>query len=273
MSFLALTVVFLWAEGLRAKNLGPGMPDSTMFPHCTLWRLETGAWCREKATESGGKLTKIFLGCRTRYLGSHRMPPRCAWEAPATRVLALNVKVWVAASYLTLQPKDYSPPGSSVRGASQARTPEWVAVSFSSGSSWPRGGTQVSCSAGRFFTIWASREAPRKQLRAPAWCSDLSSGRFREWPRLWSEAPFSRDLHQWRPLDGKGGNVRHLGPGWPFRQDPVGNWLPWLRSLLTLLGRGRSFLSISGSSVPRSWDRNLWDWSSPLAMVAMSLRI
>ena len=32
---------------------------------------------------------------------------------------------------------------------------EWVAYSFSSGSSWPRNWTRVSCIAGRFFTNWA----------------------------------------------------------------------------------------------------------------------
>ena len=32
---------------------------------------------------------------------------------------------------------------------------EWVAYSFSSGSSWPRNRTRVSCIAGRFFTNWA----------------------------------------------------------------------------------------------------------------------
>ena len=31
---------------------------------------------------------------------------------------------------------------------------------FSRGSSWPRDWTQVSCIAGRFFSIWATREAP-----------------------------------------------------------------------------------------------------------------
>ena len=35
---------------------------------------------------------------------------------------------------------------------------DWVAILFSRGSSWPRGWTQVSCIAGRFFTIWATRE-------------------------------------------------------------------------------------------------------------------
>ena len=36
---------------------------------------------------------------------------------------------------------------------------EWVAISFSSGSSRPRDRTQVSCIVGRRFTIWATREA------------------------------------------------------------------------------------------------------------------
>ena len=52
-------------------------------------------------------------------------------------------------------PVDCSPSGLSVRGIFQARTLEWVAVSFSRGSSRPRDWTQVSCVsciAGRFFT-------------------------------------------------------------------------------------------------------------------------
>ena len=36
---------------------------------------------------------------------------------------------------------------------------EWVAYPFSSGSSWPRNQTEVSCIAGGFFTNWAMREA------------------------------------------------------------------------------------------------------------------
>ena len=54
-------------------------------------------------------------------------------------------------------PMDCSPPGSSVHGISQARILEWVAIPFSRGSSWPRDWTYVSCIAGRFFTVWATR--------------------------------------------------------------------------------------------------------------------
>ena len=36
---------------------------------------------------------------------------------------------------------------------------EWVAYPFSSGSSWPKNRTGISCIAGGFFTNWAMREA------------------------------------------------------------------------------------------------------------------
>ena len=47
---------------------------------------------------------------------------------------------------------DYSPPGSSFHGISQARILEWVGISFSRDSSLPKDWTQVSCIAGEFFT-------------------------------------------------------------------------------------------------------------------------
>ena len=55
---------------------------------------------------------------------------------------------------------DYSSPGSSVHGILQVRVLEWVAIPFSRGSSKPRYQTWVSCIAGRFFTDWATGEAP-----------------------------------------------------------------------------------------------------------------
>ena len=51
-----------------------------------------------------------------------------------------------------LYPMDCSPPGSSVHGISQVRILEWVAISFSRGSSRPRDQTQISCITDRFFT-------------------------------------------------------------------------------------------------------------------------
>ena len=49
-------------------------------------------------------------------------------------------------------PKDCSPLGTSAHGISQARMLEWVAISFSRGSSQPRDRTHISCLAVGFFT-------------------------------------------------------------------------------------------------------------------------
>ena len=58
-------------------------------------------------------------------------------------------------------------PGSSVRGILQASVLEWVAISFSRGSSWPRDRTRVSHIVGRHFTIWATREATKPLILRP----------------------------------------------------------------------------------------------------------
>ena len=57
------------------------------------------------------------------------------------------------------QPVDCSPPSSSVHGILQARILEWVAISFSRGSSQPRDRTQASHIAGRCFNLCTTREA------------------------------------------------------------------------------------------------------------------
>ena len=64
-------------------------------------------------------------------------------------------------------PMDCSPPGSSVHGIFQARILEWVAISFS------RDWTQVSCTVGRRFAVWATREVlpKKKKCEKAKWLS------------------------------------------------------------------------------------------------------
>ena len=70
-----------------------------------------------------------------------------------------KVKVLATSSCPTLcYSMDYSLPGSSVHRILQARILQWVAIPFSRGFSQPRDWTWVSCLAGRFFLIWATRE-------------------------------------------------------------------------------------------------------------------
>ena len=76
-------------------------------------------------------------------------------------------------------PRDWSPPGSSVHGLSQLRVLEWVAISSPGGSSRPgiRPGSCASFTAGGFFTadsprlhtftqIWVKPKEPQTQKRA-----------------------------------------------------------------------------------------------------------
>ena len=51
-------------------------------------------------------------------------------------------------------------PARILRGILRARILQWVAISFSRKSSWPRDQNHVSCIIDRFFTVWATREAP-----------------------------------------------------------------------------------------------------------------
>ena len=65
----------------------------------------------------------------------------------------------VAQSCPTLcDPIDCSLPGPSVHGIFQAIVLEWIAISFSRGSSQPRAQTRVSGIVDRRFTVWATRE-------------------------------------------------------------------------------------------------------------------
>ena len=55
-------------------------------------------------------------------------------------------------SYDSCNPMDCGPPGSSVHRILQARILQWVAISFSWGSSQCRDWTNISCITGGFFT-------------------------------------------------------------------------------------------------------------------------
>ena len=85
----------------------------------------------------------------------HLMKPACP------RACTLQQEKWKHSSFRRVQlcnPMDCSPPGSSVHGILQARILERVVIPFSRGSFWPRDWTWVSCSAGRFFAVWATGE-------------------------------------------------------------------------------------------------------------------
>ena len=96
---------------------------------------------------------------------------RFKWSKPGMYPKKCLEQVSVTQSCLTLcSPMDYNPPDSSVHGIHQARILEWVVILFSRGSSQPRGQTCVYHISGRFFSIWATREAWHHQGRSSCVC-------------------------------------------------------------------------------------------------------
>ena len=94
----------------------------------------------------------LFFWLRHMALGNlkftNRDGTRALWEVQVTQLCPILCNLM-----------DCSKPGSSVHGILQARILEWAAVPFSRGSSQHRDWTQVSGTAGRFFTVWATMEA------------------------------------------------------------------------------------------------------------------
>ena len=105
-------------------------------------------------------LTKLYslnnwtFSWATETLQAHEPSPQltCALLCESEREVAQSCPI-------LCDPMDCSLPGSSVREIFQARRLEWVAISFSRGSSQPRNRTLVSCIGGRRLNLWATREA------------------------------------------------------------------------------------------------------------------
>ena len=99
-------------------------------------------------------------------------------------------------------PMDCSLPGSSVHGILQARILEWVAMSFSRGSSQPMDGTLVSMSpalSGGFFTTSTTWEA---QCNVETWVQSLGWENPWRWEWLPTQVFWPGDFHGQSSLTG-----------------------------------------------------------------------
>ena len=79
----------------------------------------------------------------------------CSYKTTG-ETIALTAAKSLQSCLTPCNPRDSSPPGSPIPGILQARILEWVAISFSRGSSQPRDWTWVSCIAGRCFILWVN---------------------------------------------------------------------------------------------------------------------
>ena len=124
---------------------------------------ENGKWMRASQVVQIFMAVKLF--CMILWWWSHvflylNKPMECTTASMNPNV---NYGLWVIVRVKSLKlcptvcnPLDCSLSGSSVHGILQARILEWVAISFSRGSSRPRDQTRVSHIAGRRFNLWAT---------------------------------------------------------------------------------------------------------------------
>ena len=124
---------------------------------------ENGKWMRASQVVQIFMAVKLF--CMILWWWSHvflylNKPMECTTASMNPNV---NYGLWVIVRVKSLKlcptvcnPMDCSLSGPSVHGILQARILEWVAISFSRGSSRPRDQTCVSHIAGRRFNLWAT---------------------------------------------------------------------------------------------------------------------
>ena len=147
----------------------------------------------------------------------------------------------VAQSCLTLcDPMDCSLPGSSVHGIFQAIVLEWIAISFSRGSSQPRDWTRVSRIVDRRLTIWAKYlNIKRESLHGEKYSLVL------EWvKKIFGPSPETPP---------SGGMIKKAGAPWPWH-------LLWpLLKVLCLQGSPRHTTHASAQMSFFSFLKNYWN--------------
>ena len=173
-------------RGISGKN-PPAMQDKEdplekeMATHCSILAWEI-PW-----TEEPGRLQSMGSQ-RVRHDGASKQPPQQDMETTEMSISKWNDKDDVV--YYSVKKKykhivseshsvvsnvckimDCNLPGSSVHGILQARILEWVAISFSRGSSQSRDWTQISRISGRFFSSWAIRDTLKTVRQELPWWS------------------------------------------------------------------------------------------------------
>ena len=199
--------------------------------------------------------TRRNLGLMTAFGAFRDMPDRM--------LLLFSV---LSHAQLFCDPKDCSPPGSSVRGIFQARILEWVAISFSRGSSHLRDWTASPALAGGFFVTEPPGSLPDR-------------------------IPGSKWLKQQRKLLARETNKQdwlHTKPGFRYQKlpsehsffpsCPVSAVLTWGQGFTRLDGVGSSSLKscpclscLSGDSAEDS--ENFWLWLSQVSLVTPISRL
>ena len=119
-------------------------------PPCQAWRIRF--WLPKGSPLPAVWISPSLTACPA---------SRSSFRPSSGLLLAVWGRCLVAMSCPTLcDPTDYNPPGSSVHGISQASIQEWVAISFSRGSSQPRDWELLH---GQVSSLWLSHQGSPSQ--------------------------------------------------------------------------------------------------------------
>ena len=196
-----------WALAAWTCCLAPAI-NAAAFSFSTTWCPLTGFTLHGWRTQVWSRNTFTFI-----LLFEPPWPNKCRKRKVTCLLLS---SVWLC------DPSDCRLPGSSVHGILQARIPEWVAISFSRGPSWPRVEPRSSALAGGFFTIWARaarKEGAEAQINPNLWLwPPRETEQWQHPPRPPTSHPVCVSLHKtaeepwsrkWRRKDG---DARRLFP-------------------------------------------------------------
>ena len=138
-----------------------GIPDSTGMSLSS-----SGRWQRTRKPGPWGPKDSDT----TEWLNGMTMPYQVLLRLHLTHTIACLCAKPLQSCLTLRNPMDCSSP--TVHGILQERIQDWDAFSFSRGSFQPRDWTWVCCSAGIFFTIWATRK-PQSERGWPQFETDM----------------------------------------------------------------------------------------------------
>ena len=144
--------------GILGPALSPSVSGLLEVARC-LW-----AWLTTSPRPSPGALPAVGDRCLRRFSGHYLQcykpyGNKVAGDGLLMPRIREGKGSEVAQSCPTLcDPVDWGLPGFSVHGIFQASVLEWVAISFSRGSFWPRGGNCISCTGRQILYHWATRD-------------------------------------------------------------------------------------------------------------------
>ena len=152
---------------------------------------------------------------------------------------------------------DCSLPGSILHGILQARILEWVAISFSRGSSQPRDRTRVSSIAGRRFNLWV-KVRRNGHRRAP--CLARRARRNSDkWPKANREEN-EVDILERRPGTPHSEKVSRFAVGSKKHvlQNPSDTYVPMIKTWAYKRKNSRVFSDFQNSNSYHLFPFNLW---------------